>query len=356
MNAYTTSKSDFGLTQANPPSVLANANLKPEIKTSYEVGANMKFFNDRVGIDFTYYDSKTKNQVLQIPQVQSSGYVYEYTNTGLISNKGYEVVLSGTAVKTNDFNIDFALNLASNKTMVDKLDPLVKTYVFSSLNNGLEVVAIEGHKLGEIYGQGYQLNADGSKLIGSNGLPVATTNDQVLGCIQPDYTGSFSVDAGYKGFYCSGLFTFQKGGDVYSYTEAIAAYAGTAKCTQNRSSMVVSGDYANGTKNTTAVTAQNYWQSGLPQQQFIYSASFLKLKELAIGYNFSKKMLDMIPTKPINNLRLAFVGNNLAYFIKHTPGTTPDGAAMSSNIFSQAIAFSSLPGSKSFGLSLNVGF
>jgi TonB-linked SusC/RagA family outer membrane protein len=356
MNAYTTSKSDFGLVQANPPSVLANANLKPEIKTSYEVGANMKFFNNRVGIDFTYYDSKTKNQVLQIPQVQSSGYASAYANAGLISNKGIEVTLSGTAVKTNDFNLDFALNLASNKTMVDELDPLVKTYIFSSLNNGLEVVAIEGHKLGEIYGQGYQLNADGSKLIGSNGLPVATTNDQVLGCIQPDYTGSFSVDAGYKGFYCSGLFTFQKGGDVYSYTEAIAAYAGTAKCTQDRSSMVVSGDYANGTKNTTAVTAQNYWQSGLPQQQFIYSASFLKLKELAIGYNFSKKMLDMIPTKPINNLRLAFVADNLAYFIKHTPGTTPDGAAMSSNIFSQAIDFSGLPGARTFGLSLNVGF
>jgi len=164
------------------------------------------------------------------------------------------------------------------------------------------------------------------------------------------------VDAGYKGFYCSALFTFQKGGDVYSFTESIAAYAGTAKCTQDRSTLVVSGELANGTQNTTSVTAQNYWQNGVSQQQFIYDASFLKLKELAIGYNFSKKLLSMIPTRPINTLRLAFVGNNLAYFIKHTPGTTPDGAAMSSNIFSQAIDFSSLPGSKSFGLSLNVGF
>jgi len=187
-------------------------------------------------------------------------------------------------------------------------------------------------------------------------LPVTTTNNEVLGCIQPDYTGSFTVDAGYKGFYCSALFTFQKGGDVYSFTESIAAYAGTAKCTQDRSTLVVSGELANGTQNTTSVTAQNYWQNGVSQQQFIYDASFLKLKELAIGYNFSKKLLSMIPTRPINTLRLAFVGNNLAYFIKHTLGTTPDGAAMSSNIFSQAIDFSSLPGSKSFGLSLNVGF
>ena len=356
VNAYSTNKTDFGLVQANPPSILANANLKPEIKTSYEVGANVKFFNNRIGIDFAYYESKTKNQVLQIPQVQSSGYAYKYGNAGLISNKGCEVILTGTAVKTKDFNLDLTLNVASNKTMVDELDPLVKTYVFSSLNNGLEVVAIEGHKLGEIYGQGYQLNADGSKLIGSNGLPITTTNKEVLGCIQPDYTGSFSMDAGYKGFYCSALFTFQKGGDVYSFTESIAAYAGTAKCTQDRSALVVPGELADGTKNAISVTAQNYWKNGVSQQQFIYDATFLKLKELAIGYNFSKKLLSMIPTRPINTLRLAFVGNNLVYFIKHTPGTTPDGVAMSSNIFSQAIDFSGLPGTRSFGLSLNVGF
>ncbi|MGC9151584.1 MAG: TonB-dependent receptor domain-containing protein [Microbacter sp.] len=356
INVYTTNKSDFGLVQANPPSILANANLKPEIKTSYELGTNLKFFMDRIGIDFTYYYSQTKNQVMQIPQVQSTGYSSAYKNAGLISNRGTELTLSGTAVKSNAFNLDLILNVAINKTMVDQLDPSVKNYIFNSLNNGLQVVAIEGHKLGEIYGTAYQLNADGSKLIGSNGMPVATTNNQVIGCIQPDYTGSFAVDANYKGFYCSALFTFQKGGNIYSYTQAMAAYAGTAACTENRNNMIVNGEYANGTKNTTAVSAQSYWQSGLPQQQFIFDASFLKIKELAIGYNFNRKILALIPTMPIKTLKLSFVADNLAYFIKHTPGTTPDGYAMSSDIFSQAIDFSGLPGARTFGLSLNVGF
>ena len=355
-NVYSTGRTDFGLVQATPPSTLANNNLKPEIKTSYEFGTDLKFFMNRIGIDFTYYNNKTKNQILEIPQVQSSGYQYAYKNAGLITNKGMEFTLSGTPVRNKNFRIDLGLNLATNKTFVNRLDPAVKMYIFNSLNNGLQVVAIEGHKLGDIYGTAYKLNPDGSKLIGSDGLPVSTTNNQVIGNIQPKYTGSFSLDANYKGLYCSALLTFQNGGDIYSYTQAIAASAGTAAVTANRNDMVIKGEHADGSQNTTAISAQKYWQSGLPDQRFIYSASFLKLKELAIGYNFSKKLLMRIPNEPIKKLKLSFVADNLAYLIKHTPGTTPDGSAMSANIFSQAIDFSGLPGAQTFGFSLNVGF
>lgn len=356
-NVYTTGKTDFGLVQATPPATLANNNLKPEIKTSYEFGTDLKFFMNRISLDFTYYNNKTKNQILQIPQPQSSGYPAAYKNAGLITNRGMEFTLSGTPVRTKNFTLDLGLNLATNKTMVNRLDPAVKMYIFDGLNNGLQVVAIEGHKLGDIYGTAYELNSDGSKLIGSDGLPVSTSNNEVIGNIQPKYTGSFSLDANYKGIYCSALFTFKNGGDIYSYTQAIAAAAGTAAVTADRSSsIVVKGEHADGSQNTTAISAQKYWQSSLPDQRFIYSASFLKLKELAIGYNFSKKLLERIPNEPIKNLKLSFVADNLAYLIKHTPGTTPDGSAMSANIFSQAIDFSGLPGAQTFGFSLHVGF
>lgn len=355
-NVYSTGRTDFGLVQATPPSTLANNNLKPEIKTSYSFGTDLKFFMNRLGIDFTYYNNKTKNQILEIPQVQSSGYQFAYKNAGLITNHGMEFTVSGTPVRTKNFNLDLGLNLSTNRTLVNRLDPAVKMYIFGTLNNGLQVVAIEGHKLGDIYGTAYELNSDGSKLIGSDGLPVSTSNNEVIGNIQPNYKGSFSVNANYKGLYCSALFTFQNGGDIYSYTQAIAASAGTAAVTGNRKDMVIKGEHADGSQNTTAISAQKYWQSNLPDQRFIYSASFLKLKELAIGYNFSKKLLQRIPYQPIKNLKLSFVTDNLAYLIKHTPGTTPDGSAMSANIFSQAIDFSGLPGAQTFGFSLNVGF
>jgi outer membrane receptor protein involved in Fe transport len=355
-NVYTTGKTDFGLVQATPPSTLANNNLKPEIKTSYEFGTDLKFFMNRVGIDFTYYNNKTKNQVLEIPQVQSTGYQFAYKNAGLITNHGMEFTVTGVPVRSKNFNLNLSLNLATNKTLVNRLDPAVKMYIFGTLNNGLQVIAKEGHKLGDIYGTAYELNADGSKLIGSDGLPVSTSNNEVIGNIQPNYTGSFSIDANYKGLYCSALFTFQNGGDIYSYTQAIAAGAGTAAVTANRSDMVVKGEHADGSQNTIAISAQKYWQSNLPDQRFIYSASFLKLKELAIGYNFSKKILKLVPNDAIKNLKLSFVADNLAYLIKHTPGTTPDGSAMSADIFSQAIDFSGLPGAQTFGFSLNVGF
>ncbi len=353
---YSTEKGGFGLLYAYEPTTLPNVNLKPEISTSYEFGTEWKFFKNRLGLDFAYYNTTTKNQVLNIPLTNSTGYAYKTANVGKISNKGIELMLTGTAIQTKDFSLGFTANFAKNKTMVDELDPAVKIHTFGELNNGLQVVAMEGHKLGEIYAVGYKKDANGNMIIGSDGLPVKTDSREVLGCIQPDFTGSFALNADYKGFYLSALFAFQKGGDVYSYTEALASGSGTAACTEDRSDRVISGVLADGTKNTTSITAQNYWQNGTTAEQFIYDASYIKLKEISLGYNISKKLLRSISHNIVNNLKISLVGSNLLYLVKHTPGTTPDGSAMASNIFSQAIDFSPLPNSRTYGFTVNIGF
>jgi TonB-linked SusC/RagA family outer membrane protein len=355
-SAYSTSTGGFNYLYAYESTTLANENLKPEIATSYEIGTEWKFLKNRLGLDFTYYNTVTKNQVLDIPYTYSAGYTSQTANVGKISNKGIELTLSGTPIKTKNFSLDLTLNLAKNKTMVDELASSVSMYEFGSLNNGLKVVAIEGHKLGEIYDYGYKKDSKGNLIIGSDGLPERTDSQEVLGCIQPDFTGSFALGATYKGFSLSALFAFQKGGDVYSYTEAAAAYAGTAACTEDRNSRVISGVTESGTANTVSVTAQNYWQNGVTAEQFIYDASYIKLKEVSLGYSVPKTFLRTATHNIVDNLRISLVGSNLLYLLKHTPGTTPDGSAMSSNIFSQAVDFSPVPNTRTYGFTVNVGF
>ena len=356
INTYGTTTDDaHQLLYTTEPTELANVNLKPEISTSWEVGTEWRLFNNRFGFDFTYYDMMTKNQVLSIPKVYSTGYSSQVVNVGKISNKGIELAMNATAVKTKDFTLDLLLNFAHNYTKVKELDPLIDKYELGSLNNGVAVVAIQGDKLGEIWAKGYKYDDKGNKVIGDDGLPEKS-DERVLGSIQPDFTGSFGINAAYKGFALSALFNFQKGGDIYSFTEDEAAAAGVAKCTADRTNRVIAGVTEAGGTNTTSITAENYWQNGTNPETFLYDASFLKLKELALSYTFNKKQLSLLTHNIINNLKFSLFGSNLFYLVKHTPGTTPDGSAFSANMFSQAIDFSPVPNLRNIGFSINVGF
>ena len=353
---YSTSTGSYSLLYATVPTELANINLKPEIATSYEMGTELKFFNNRIGLDFTYYNTVTKNQVLNIPVVLSSGYSSKIANVGKIRNQGIEFMIPISIIRNDKFTFDANINLAKNKSKIEKLDPDVSRYEFGSLNNGVSIVAIEGDPFGEIYGYGYTKDDNGNKIIGADGLPIKTDSEKVLGKIQPDFTGSFGLNLNYKGIFLASLISFQKGGNIYSYTESMAAYAGTAATTLDRSDRVIAGVTESGSSNTTSITAQNYWQNGTQPEQYIYDASYIKLKEVALGYSLPKTLLGRIPFNALQTLKVSLVGSNLMYLLKHTPGTTPDGSAMSSNVFSQAIDFAPVPNTRTFGFTVNVGF
>jgi TonB-linked SusC/RagA family outer membrane protein len=353
---YDTSTGPYSLLYATVPTKLANINLKPEIATSYEVGTELKFFNNRIGLDFTYYNTVTKNQVLDIPVVISLGYSSKIANVGKIRNQGVELMIPVSIIRNDKFTFDANINLAKNKSKIEVLDPEVSRYEFGALNNGVSVVAIEGDPFGEIYGYGYKRDSNGNKIIGADGLPVKTDSQQVLGKIQPDFTGSLGLNLNYKGIFLASLISFQKGGDIYSLTESMAAYAGTAATTLERSDRVVAGVTENGSANTQSISAQNYWQNGTQPEEYIYDASYIKLKELALGYDLPKPLLNYIPFNAVHSLKVSLVGSNLLYLLKHTPGTTPDGSAMSSNVYSQAIDFAPVPNTRTFGFTVNVGF
>ena len=329
--------------------------LKPEISTSWEIGADLKFFNNRLGVDFTYYNEETKNQILAVPTVESSGFAKRLINAGLITNKGFEVMLNTTPVRTRDLNVNLDFNFAKNEGVLEELAEGVPEYLF-----GLGVKGIPGEKLGLITGSIYDRNANGDIIVDENGLmTTAQGNDHIIGNIQPDWTGSVNLSVDYKGLYMSTLVSIQQGGDILSSSERGAVASGTAARTDvnNRIDFFVDGVTADGNVNTTMVSAEEYWRK-LAQidEEFIYDASHMKLKELAIGYNVPKSVLAKIKHNPIRSMRLSLVGRNLLYFYKDTPGTAPDASAYSSAYEAQAFDFAPVPTTRTFGFSLHVGF
>lgn len=337
--------------------IRANAMLKPEISTSYEGGVELKFFQNRLGLDFTYYNSRTKNQVLVVPMTGS--FNGKYINAGLVGNKGVELMLYGTPVQTKDFSFDLTVNISHNKSEVIELAPEKKEVIFNEGESNfiIDVGAREGGKLGDIYPiQSYKRDANGNVVI-RDGYPLLEETKgedrKAIGNIQPKLQMSVTPTFSYKGIYLSALFDMKFGGDIVSMSESVATNYGTAKRTENRGEIIVPGVNEDGTPNRTPVNAETYYKRiANVAEEFLYDASFIKLKEISLGYSFPKSLLKKTP---FTNLKVAFVGRNLCYLMSHTPGTSPEGG-YDTSMFSQAFDFTSIPYTRTLGFSISVGF
>lgn len=364
-NAVFYRKDANGNIQKIPDSdIRVNKSLKPEISTSKEIGFDLRLLNNRVGVDFTYYDSYTDNQILIVDEVKSSSFKQKYINAGRISNNGVELAVYLTPLKTKDFTFNLDLNYAKRKDFVDELDPEKPNgYYALGENDMIKVIAKTGEPLGLILAKSsYQRNEQGQVIINeSTGLPQVLTGkegEKVIGTIQPDWTGSVRPSFSYKNVSLSSLFNIKQGGDVVSVSEAIATYAGTAKRTENREDIIYPGVLSDGrggyTANTTAKSAQQYYRSignmGGVGEEFVYDASFIKWGELSLSYTLGNKVIKHLP---FEHLKVSFIGRNLGYLVKHTPGTSPE---VGFDMFSQAHDFSSVPYTRSFGFSINARF
>lgn len=355
-----------------------NDNLKPETKTSYEVGLDMKFLNNRLGFDFTYYYTGTKNQSMLV--AASSPWSKQWVNAGKITNKGFELMLYGTPVQTKDFTFDLSLNLAKNISRVDELaDGVNYIYFDGDSNMPVKVGAVVGGRLGDIYANNImKRDSKGNLVVDNSGLPMPETGngnleqyllDHPIGNIEPDLLMSVTPSFTYKGFSLAAMFDMKFGGDLVSVSEGMATAVGTSARTEYRGEyteingvkdyyIVVPGVKQDGSANDIPVSAQTYYSTiGLYKSQkgyaeeFIYDASYIKLKELSIGYSFPKRMLKRTP---FSTLKLSFVGRNLCYLLKHTPGN-PDGG-YDTSMFSQALDFAAVPYTRTLGFSINIGF
>ena len=255
--------------------------------------------------------------------------------------------------------------MAHNVSMVKELAPEANVnYMFfnGDGNFPIHVGARTGEKLGEIYATSlYKRDANGNIVVGADGMPMTVTDEaecvaNPIGNIQPDLTMSVSPSFTYKGVTLSAMFDMKFGGDILSYSEMMSTSRGLAKRTENRGEadnymMVFPGVTENGQPNTTKITASQYY-GALQAEDFLYDASFIKLKELSLGYSFPSSMLKKTP---LSSLNVSFVARNLFYLMKHTPGTSPEGG-YDTTMFSQVIDYAALPYTRTFGLSVSLGF
>lgn len=351
-----------GIPLQSLPNTLPNEELKPEIKTGWEVGAQLEFFNNRIDLDATYYRDETENQILAVGRSTASGYTSQQLNTGLISNEGVELVLGFTPVITEDFRWDFSVNWATNENTVERLDEGQVTIPGGGAIAGFgpNLVAVEGHPVGSFFGTTFARNENGEKIVGSDGT-YATGPSEILGSYQPDWTGGVSTTLGYKGLSATVLVDGQKGGEMWSLSNSFGFYSGITQETVDNNirelgvvaqGVVNVGDEENPQyePNTTRVSAPSFFKSlfGL-HEATLYDASYVKLREVTLSYRLPQQWLAEVPG--LEGMTVSFTGRNLATLYKKAPNFDPSAVVLSSSNV-QGVEAGQLPPTRSYGFRL----
>jgi len=338
---------------------LVNTNLKPEQTRSFEIGGEFRFADSRIGLDVTYYKTNTFNQVIGVPLVLSSGFNEKIINAGKIQNNGIEVLLDLGVIRKTKFRWDMAINFSTFRSQVIELDKDVKFFNLGQTRVA-DVRANEGERLGNMYVNGFQRNADGDIEIGFNGLPIRTQRNVLAGNVFPDWNGginnTFTLGNWSFDFLVDGRF----GGVVASHTQAVLGGLGKLPETvtgREANSLVVPGVLA-GTKTPNNITtnAQAYWQflggRGNPiGEAWVYDATNIRLRQATLSYKFPSSMFT---NGIIQGVNVSVYGRNL-FFFKNDAPFDPE-VSLNTGIGGQGIDFYSLPTTRSLGINVNVNF
>lgn len=341
---------------------IANSGLKPEITTGLELGADLRFLKGKIGLDVTYYNQTTKDQILGVEISKASGYNTRILNAGKITNKGIEISISGTPVKLpGGFSWDVSLNWARNRNKVVELAEGLTTYTLAT-QRGMSSEARVGQPYGTFYGVGFQ-KYNGQVVYGANGLPL-TAAGQKLGNIQPDWIGGMQNTLNYKGWSLSALVDVRMGGSIYDEGTGTARWTGQyAETALGREEGVIGQGVrevtaADGSKsyvpNDIIVTANQLYGYSNPRnyhESAIFDASYVKLRELSLGYTFSPSLLKKVK---IQSAKISLVGRNVWMIFKNTPHIDPEIDAKGGN--QQGFGYGELPSSRSIGANLSLSF
>ncbi|MDN3670027.1 SusC/RagA family TonB-linked outer membrane protein [Echinicola jeungdonensis] len=372
------------------PEDLLNSNLKPENTDTWEVGLEASLFRDRLGFDITYFKNVTTDQIIPLELSRATGYDAKFINAGEIENKGIEVMLRGTPVQNSDFKWDINVNFTRiNNEVVEIIEGIEAMDLGSAPFDGVTLRASVGERYGQLWGYDFIYDEQGNKVVQSNGYWARTPNLVPLGSVIPDYNMGIRNNLTYGNFDLSILFDIQQGGKFYSVSHMWGHYAGlwgpTAavndKGNEIRSPVSegggirldgVTGDVvfnevgtvefnedgpytvSNTAPNETYVSGQgwaarHYHGFGSPSAQSVFDADYIKLRELAIGYNFN-----MSRNNYIRSLRVSAYGRNFWTFGLDYKGLDPEVTVNGSNNV-QGIEGSFMPTSKTFGVRVDIG-
>lgn len=333
---------------------IPNKSLKPYTVTTLEFGFETRMFGNRFGIDFTYYDRKTTNDIVGSQISGMSGFGSVLLNVGEVSNKGVELLLTGGLIQQKNFSWDASFNVGYNKGMVVKIsDQLTTARIANARSLTAFVDQIAGKEYGQVMGYDFLKNNKG-ELVLNNGRPQRGEFVS-FGSGAAPYSLGLQNSFRFGAFTASILVDGKFGGVMYSGTNDFGSYRGLTKETLEgrEGGIVVDGVDANGAPNTTSITAQDYWQSvGLNiSAPFIYKSDFIKLRELVLSYNINSKLIERTPFKGAS---LSVVGRNLAIIKKWVPNVDPEAMYNSGN--GQGLEWYGVPPIRSVGINLNLRF
>lgn len=339
----------LGYTREN---VRANPGLEPELTTEYELGANLQFFSNRVGLDVTYYDRTTDGQIFNVPVSATTGFSSQSRNAGVISNRGWEVQLNGTVLDVGDFSWDLTANWSTNTTEVEELAEGVENiYLFGF--TAPQIRAEQGTDgYGIIYGSRYLRNGmisednpvvidgeertsplsdfgDDALIIGSDGTPVIAGGNGNIGNVQPDWEGGVSSTFSWKGLTLSQQWEVSQGRDILNFDKFYMQLYGTHESTLDRGTEVTEDGIQvdTGEPNETSYVKDQGYYLGPDLEvfsRFVEDGSYVKLRQVSLSYQFS--LPESVRTVGLNTLQLRLTGRNLVTFTDFSMGDPASGS------------------------------
>jgi outer membrane receptor protein involved in Fe transport len=338
-----------------------NLELKPMRVSEKEFGLDIKLFDNRVGLDVAYYDKLTTDQIVGVQVSDASGYTNRLINVGESKNSGVEMLLSLTPVKTSSFQWDFTFNGSYNTSEILKLGPNPGDTVIS-VGRGVfegELRQVVGKPIGQLYAYNYRTDAQGRRVFdGTSGRPLRTLDPMAVGTAIPRWVGGFTNTFNYKGISLTFLIDFKLGHKMISGTNFNAWRHGLHKGTlAGREEGYVIGDGVNpnGEINAIQTPVQTFYETVRSNNllgQFVYNAGFWKLRQITLGYDFTKLLPQNFFVKGV---RLNAVANNVAILKKWVPNIDPESFGFASDNVN-GLEATGLPTTRSVGFNLNVKF
>lgn len=356
------------------PDNLNNPELKPSLGTAYEAGIDMRFLKDRAGLGFTWYRQQNKDAVLPLDVPGPSGFTSYIINAGNIQNQGIELSVNGTPVKTKNASWTSTFNLSHNESMIKELYPGLNSLTLDQnryASVDMFLLANVGEAFGSIVGNAYQRDpSTGQVLLDANNMPMWESNHN-FGSVLPDYTGGWQNSFTWKNFNVSAMIDFQSGGQFFSWTKMLSVKSGQDAITAavndkgknirdplaDGGGVKVTGISAATHQEVTAyVNPRTYYRNTLGSkvyEEWLFDASYIKMREISVGYTFSKEQFKRFP---FQSIRLSFISRNPFMIYQKAPkGINPDELATGASSLNW-LETGQLATARSFGLNLNVSF
>lgn len=350
------------------PNTKNNSELVPERTNSKEIGLEMAFFSNRLGFDVSYYHTNTVNQIIPVAVSTATGYSSKFVNAGDIENRGIELSMFGTPVKTRDFSWNINLNWTRNRNEVVALYDESKNLQLAALQGGVSINASLGEPYGTIQGRTWNLQ-DGQKLVGTNGrYSLTSTTTNIIGNVNPDWIGGIYNTFRYKSLSLGFLIDVRQGGDLFSLdmyygsaTGVLEESAGlndlgnpSRNTIANGGGVIMPGVTVDGKPNTQRVenVYGTFGYSYNPAAKFVYDASYVKLRETVLSYSLPQNVFRAV--NAIKGVDLSLIGRNLWLIHKNLPNSDPEENLSSGNI--QGYQSGAYPTTRSIAFNVRLKF